>query len=246
MCVFFLDRMFSLSLSHFFLKKCYGSLPECTCLHSFVWFFLALVHSGPGHSGIQHIRLQSLRNQRNHREIKNKNNSRSGVTIERTKQPPSSSAAATFKVVQKTRKRSGSVPHCPKMTVHFFFSPWIVVPSSPHTMTFPKNICFVSRWWQLKYFWEFSPRNLGKMNPFWRAYFSDGLVKNHQPGLVSTGKTRQSEATHLRDGNHLGTVPYLWVDLGIRRVFVMPKCGEFSKGIRAPKMAERFRWRIYI
>ena len=127
-----------------------------------------------------------------------------------------------------------------------FFFPWIVVPSSPHTMTFPKNICFVSRWWQLKYLWEFSPRNLGKMNPFWRAYFSDGLVKNHQPGLVSTGKTRQSEATHLRDGNHLGTVPYLWVDLGIRRVFVMPKCGEFSKGIRAPKMAERFRWRIYI
>ena len=31
-----------------------------------------------------------------------------------------------------------------------------------------------SRWWQLKYF-LFSPRNLGKMNPFWRAYFSKGL-----------------------------------------------------------------------
>ena len=31
------------------------------------------------------------------------------------------------------------------------------------------------------FFWltqilEFSPRKLGKMNPFWRAYFSDGLV----------------------------------------------------------------------
>ena len=33
-----------------------------------------------------------------------------------------------------------------------------------------------SRWWQLKYF-LFSPRKLGKMNPFWRAYFSKGLVQ---------------------------------------------------------------------
>ena len=30
-------------------------------------------------------------------------------------------------------------------------------------------------WWQLKYLW-FS-RALGKMNPIWRAYFSDGLVQ---------------------------------------------------------------------
>ena len=33
-----------------------------------------------------------------------------------------------------------------------------------------------SRWWILKYF-LCSPRNLGKMNPFWRAYFSKGLVQ---------------------------------------------------------------------
>ena len=33
------------------------------------------------------------------------------------------------------------------------------------------------------HFW-FSPRNFGKMNPFWRAYFSDGLVKNHQPVII--------------------------------------------------------------
>ena len=31
-----------------------------------------------------------------------------------------------------------------------------------------------TRWWQLKYF-LFSPRKLGKMNPFWRSYFSNGL-----------------------------------------------------------------------
>ena len=42
------------------------------------------------------------------------------------------------------------------------------------------GFAFFSRWWQLKYF-LFSPRNLGKMNPIWRcAYFSTGLVKNHQ------------------------------------------------------------------
>ena len=36
------------------------------------------------------------------------------------------------------------------------------------------------RWW-FQTFLEFSPRNLGKMNPFWLAHiFSNGLVKNHQ------------------------------------------------------------------
>ena len=44
------------------------------------------------------------------------------------------------------------------------------------------RICFfhlfhlMSRWWQLKYL-LLSPRTLGKMNPIWRAYFSDGLVQ---------------------------------------------------------------------
>ena len=33
-----------------------------------------------------------------------------------------------------------------------------------------------TRWWQLKCFLS-SPRKLGKMNPFWRAYFSKGLVQ---------------------------------------------------------------------
>ena len=36
------------------------------------------------------------------------------------------------------------------------------------------GIYIYTRWWQLKHF-LFSPRNLGKMNPIWRAYFSDGL-----------------------------------------------------------------------
>ena len=38
-------------------------------------------------------------------------------------------------------------------------------------------------WWQLKYV-LFSPPKLGKMNPFWRAYFSKGLV---QPPTIPTG-----------------------------------------------------------
>ena len=36
-----------------------------------------------------------------------------------------------------------------------------------------------SRWWQLKDF-LFSSRNLGKMNPFWRAYFFKWGWFNHQ------------------------------------------------------------------
>ena len=43
-------------------------------------------------------------------------------------------------------------------------------------IAFPNPISNMTRWWQLKYF-LFSPRKLGKMNPFWRAYFSDGLVQ---------------------------------------------------------------------
>ena len=49
------------------------------------------------------------------------------------------------------------------------------VPPSPGVRFFRG---LFSRWWQLKYF-LFSPRNLGKMNPIWRAYFSKGLF-NHQ------------------------------------------------------------------
>ena len=40
----------------------------------------------------------------------------------------------------------------------------------------PVDMVFLSHDLQgFKYFWNFSPRKLGKMNPFWRAYFSDGL-----------------------------------------------------------------------
>ncbi len=34
----------------------------------------------------------------------------------------------------------------------------------------------VSGWWQLKYVWNFHPDNWGRF-PFWRSYFSDGLVQ---------------------------------------------------------------------
>ena len=36
---------------------------------------------------------------------------------------------------------------------------------------------FMTRGGQLKDFWNFQPRTLGKMNPIWWAYFSDGLVQ---------------------------------------------------------------------
>ena len=45
--------------------------------------------------------------------------------------------------------------------------------------------CTKSWWWFHPYFLEFSPRkiwgNIKIRFPFWRAYFSKGLVKNHQP-----------------------------------------------------------------
>ena len=34
-----------------------------------------------------------------------------------------------------------------------------------------KPINHQSRWWQLKYFWNFHPENLGKMNPFLLIFF---------------------------------------------------------------------------
>ena len=37
----------------------------------------------------------------------------------------------------------------------------------------------LTRWWQLKYILEFSPRTLGKMKPVWRAYFFKWAF-NHQ------------------------------------------------------------------
>ncbi len=39
------------------------------------------------------------------------------------------------------------------------------------------------KWWQLKDFWNFHPDPWGN-DPIWRAYFLDGLVKNHQPGTI--------------------------------------------------------------
>jgi len=49
----------------------------------------------------------------------------------------------------------------------------------PANPTFPRNQIggletwsLFTCWWQLKYF-SFSPRKLGKMNPFWWAYFSN-------------------------------------------------------------------------
>ena len=56
----------------------------------------------------------------------------------------------------------------------------LVVPSMLMVMFYNQ----VSGWWQLNYF-LCSTRNLGKMNPFWRAYFSDGLVQPPTRGVFS-------------------------------------------------------------
>ena len=64
-----------------------------------------------------------------------------------------------------------------------------VVPVTNHISTrkmpFTQGITS-PRWWQLKYF-LCSSLKLEKMNPFWRAYFSDGLVQ--PPTRISTWNT---------------------------------------------------------
>ena len=47
----------------------------------------------------------------------------------------------------------------------------------------------------------FSSRNLGKMNPFWRAYFSNGLVKNHQLAIISQLSFSQLFFSTMLGGN---------------------------------------------
>ena len=51
-------------------------------------------------------------------------------------------------------------------------------PPENDKMCFPqeKRISIIFRWWNFKYL-LFSPPNLGKMNPFWRSYLSNGLVQ---------------------------------------------------------------------
>ena len=55
--------------------------------------------------------------------------------------------------------------------------------------------CIFAGWWQLKYFFYFHPETWGKMNPFWRSIFSDGLV---QPPTSSLFPTQKSAWPRLR------------------------------------------------
>jgi len=63
-----------------------------------------------------------------------------------------------------------------------------------------RSVCFlvrdidaITRWWQLKYF-PFSPRTLGKMNPFWWAYFSSGLVQPPTRSFLGTRYLRDTDS----------------------------------------------------
>ena len=67
------------------------------------------------------------------------------------------------------------------------------------------------RWWCHVFC---SPRNLGKMKPFWRAYFSHGLVKNHQP-LLFWGSLSPCFTWHQRSQQEI------WVIFGCRLLLYM-------------------------
>ncbi len=54
-------------------------------------------------------------------------------------------------------------------------------------------MCNSTRWWQLKYFWNFHPETWGRISPILTcAYFSNGLVKNHQLVLKNRGNPPKS------------------------------------------------------
>ena len=59
------------------------------------------------------------------------------------------------------------------LTCVYFLKQWVA--KQKNTNEIPR----ITRWWRLKYL-LCSPRNLGKWSNLTCAYFSDGLVKNHQ------------------------------------------------------------------
>ncbi len=66
---------------------------------------------------------------------------------------------------------------------------------------------YLTRWWQLKYFWNFHPECLGKMNPFWRAYFSNGLVQPPTSWAFGIGNFGTQVFQRSRDqGGPLGSL----------------------------------------
>ena len=55
----------------------------------------------------------------------------------------------------------------------------------------------MTRLWQLKYFFIFTPKIGEDVHPFWRAYVSKGLVKNHQPDMKFQGSQQKFNGNHL-------------------------------------------------
>ena len=84
-----------------------------------------------------------------------------------------------------------------------------------------------ARWWQLKYF-LFSPRTLGKMNPFWRAYFSDGWEKTtNQQGFSTIPRWWTPDDNEVVEGDMLaivvGGVSDFWSYLGDKVISISSK-----------------------
>ena len=87
------------------------------------------------------------------------------------------------------------------------------IPSSILHLFWTSKLTNKLNWWSLPEFWSinstrcwqvsniflFSSRNLGKMNPFWRAYFSNGSVKNHQLEYHFGFNLRKGEVFELED-----------------------------------------------
>lgn len=137
-CVLFL---FKCSLSLFFLKKVTAAYQNALACTLFCLIFLARVHSG--HPAIQRISLHFLLKPakpswKQFSEVCHHWMYAATRHIAKLYQPPSSSAAATFKVVQKNIKKQGEFIR-PKMMSTLSFHGLL---SLLLTMTPPKSMEF--------------------------------------------------------------------------------------------------------
>ena len=140
-------------------------------MHLFAVFCLiCLVLAHCGHPGIQHISLQSLEKPAKLGGVSPLNVCSDSCISQNFISPQVQVQLQRSKWSKKQESEAGVYLIAQRWWYTFLFPMDCCPFFSSHHDPLQKN-CFVSRWWQLKYFWKFSPRNLGQMNPFWLTFF---------------------------------------------------------------------------
>ena len=89
---------------------------------------------------------------------------------------------------------------------------------------------------------SFSPLKLGKMNPFWRSYFSDGLVKNHQPEThVATKKKVPNSLQIFRTSGHSAHFGGSCAAFGLGNLYLCFRCWSYEETMTTLKHKEQIR-----